>query len=74
MPSKEDGPSGEWSAKLVRLIIYLVSFFTILGIVLAYLTTELALVLAGFRMGVIVSILYLIYKIAQEVHYFRTTH
>mgnify|MGYP006292616933 CR=1 FL=1 len=74
MPSEEDGPNGEWSAKLVRLIIYIVSFFTILGIVLAYLTTALPLVIAGFRMGVVVSILYLVYKIAQEVHYFRKTH
>lgn len=74
MPSEEDGPNGEWSAKLVRLVISIVSFFTILGIALAYLATELSLVITGFRMGVGVSILYLVYKIAQEVHYFRKTH
>ena len=73
MPSEDDS-HGEWSAKLVRLIIYIVSSFTILGIALAYLATELSLVITGFMMGVSVSILYLVYKIAQEVHYFRETH
>ena len=73
MPSEADDRSGEWSAKLVRLVIYIVSFFTVLGVVLAYLTTELALVIFGFRIGLVVSILYLVYKVAQEVHYLRET-
>jgi len=74
MSSQEYTPTGEWSAKIARYVIYIVSLFTIIGIPLAILSANLIVILIGIQTGVTVSILYLVYKIAQEVHYFTRTY
>jgi len=71
MSAKENVPTGEWSETVARYVFTITTLFTILGITLVFLSSNVGLAFSGLRTGVAVSILYLIYKIAQEVHYFR---
>lgn len=73
MPSKENTTTGEWNEQIVRSIVTIVGLFAVSGVTLAYFTTDLSWILSGFRTGVTVSILYVVSKIAQEIHYFRKT-
>lgn len=74
MTAEETAPTGEWSAKIARYVLEILALFGVLGFPLALLFSDLRLVLGSFRTGVAVSILYLVYKIAQEVHYIRKFH
>lgn len=71
MPSKENAATGEWSGTVVRSIVKITALFAAIGIALGYFNTDLSWILSGFRTGVAVSTLYVVYKIAQEVHHFR---
>ena len=71
MPTEQAAPHGEWSAAVVRYLIYIVGSFTTVGVVFGWLTTFLGLATLGFFVGVALSVLYLLYKIAQEIHHLR---
>jgi hypothetical protein len=72
MSSEQAAPDGAWSGTLVQYIIYLSSLFTAIG-------TAIALPITGFGLAIVVALqlgpggstLYLLYKIAQELHHLR---
>ena len=73
MPPKENTGAREWNTRIVRSIVTILGLFTVIGTVLAFVGTNLSLIVTGFRTGVDVSILYVVYKLAQEIHYSRKT-
>lgn len=71
MPSEEDIPEGHWSTELTRHLVYIIGSFAILGATWAAADGSLNLAMRWLQIGIGISILYVLYEIAHDIHEIR---
>ena len=71
MSDVQNSGDGSWSVAITRVVIGVTTVCSLAGIAFAYLFTSLAPIFSGIQLGVGLSILYVLYKIAQELHHLR---
>jgi hypothetical protein len=71
MSAVENPGDGSWSVSLTRVVMAVTTLCSLAGIAFAFLFTSLAPIFSGIQLGVWLSILYVLYKIAQELHHLR---
>ena len=69
MPSNHDGTDGSWNRRLAFVVTVIVGLFIVVGVFGLWFTNAgPGIVLTWFWVGVGVSVIYLLYKIAHEIH------
>lgn len=69
MPSTQNAPDNAWNRKLAFTVTVILGLFIGVGMFSLWFTNEgPGIVLTWFWVGVGVSVIYLLYKIAQEIH------
>lgn len=74
MQSNQNVPDDNYSGRLTFFLIVYLGIFLIIGVFGVWLTSDLTVLLTWFWIGVGVLIIYLLYKIAKDVHQLTYEH